>query len=167
MMNEPAAKKSTDLQIKCQHCGGRATYQNAFKSVRSPEGYDPAHVHPFGSTYVVERFPSMIAWVVGTRSYSSYGRGVASCEDCRATYVVDLVLPEHLYYRWMIRGKLLYAYNRDHAVDLLDYVESTDRDLKKYGYQAALWLKRTPKEFLSAKVRDEVVKKIRKSLKEG
>jgi hypothetical protein len=90
-------------------------------------------------------------------------KGVVKCEHCHLVDAHDLAWPEDAYYQWEIRGHTLWAWSFEHAVVLRDYIGSDDRDAAKYrgyGYD----LRRVPKEFLTAKVRAEAVKRISQSL---
>ena len=66
------------------------------------------------------------------------------------------------YYRWDAPGRTLWAWSAEHAVALRDYLASEDRNRATYGeFQG--FLRKLPKEFLTAKVRDEAVKRISRS----
>jgi len=67
--------------------------------------------------------------------------------------------PDDAYYQWDIRGRTLWAWSAEHALVLRDYLRSNDRDPEKYGEYAGA-LRHMPKDFLTAKVRDEAVKRI-------
>jgi len=131
--------------------------------------------HRWGGWYVVEKYPSVLAWTPPKQSHQalyrwpgwdSWGtsgvRGVVKCEHCHLIAAHDLSWPEDAYYRWEIRGHTLWAWSAEHAVALRDYLASEDRDRAAYGEFEGT-LRRLPKDFLTAKVRDEAVKRISRS----
>jgi hypothetical protein len=77
----------------------------------------------------------------------------------------DLRWPDDAYYSWDTRGHILWARHRAHAEALLGFIASKERDERRYpGYERAL--SRLPGEFIVAKVRDDVVRAITRTLEE-
>lgn len=121
-----------------------------------------------------ERFPDLMPWSapkgsgqqylvfggVGNGGYSVLCRGVVECLVCHARFVHDLRWPDEAWWQWPIRGRLLWAWDRDHALQIRDYVSATHRPAR--GLHGPLG--RIPSEFLAAKVRESVVKAIDRSL---
>ena len=111
------------------------------------------------SNQVLYRWPGGPSWQAGTWPV----KGVVKCEHCHLIGVHDLAWPRDAYYQWEIRGHTLWAWSSEHAVVLRDYIGSDDRDASRYGEYAHA-LRHLPKEFLTAKVRSEAVKRISQSL---
>lgn len=96
---------------------------------------------------------------------------VLTCLRCGVIQTRAVTLPEDYFYRIDYRGKPLWAGSREQAEDLLAFIEGDARGRKpwkeyKYG-DGATFLSRIPTEFLTAKARDTVVKRLRKVLDEG
>ena len=92
--------------------------------------------------------------------------GVVNCRQCYHLDVHDISWPDEAYFRWDIRGHTLWACNREHAQVLLAFLGSKERDPSRFpGYVKSL--RKVPKEFISAKVRDDIVKAITRTLEDG
>ena len=89
--------------------------------------------------------------------------GVASCTACGLRRKHALAWPKDALYQADYRGHVLWAYNREHAGELLDYIRSTTRNRHDYTFQASLM--KVPSVFLSAKAREAVAKKLELLLK--
>ncbi len=85
--------------------------------------------------------------------------GLFQCPHCHANKKHKLHWPHDAYWQWDIRGEFLWAWNRDHAEAIMAYVSGTERP-SRYSYH----LRYIPSHFLSAKVRDLVVRKMEQSL---
>jgi len=72
-------------------------------------------------------------------------------------------VPDDAFYRWIIRGVTCWAWSRDHADILLQFLRSADRDPLRYPHYRRS-LQRLPRTVLLAKNRDVVVKAITRSL---
>ena len=123
---------------------------------------------------VVERFPSQFEWKAPSAS-SQYLRGggddghggyplltygLVQCSHCHTNMKHRLNWPNDAFWKWDIRGEILWAWDRDHAKEILDYVKKAVRP-SRYSYT----LRYIPSHFLSAKVRGLVVQKMEKNLK--
>lgn len=152
----------TQLDIRCPQCGARALWDEPFRFVSHAEAaqFAPERVHRWGPRLIAELYPSLITWPPeGERkSYTYHKRGVMKCLNCHRVAVHALAWPADAFYRWDIRGTTLWAWNKAHALDLRSFIESTERAPDKFAY--SYWLKRLPRETLSAKVRDLIVKRI-------
>lgn len=129
---------------------------------------------PWGSWFVVEKYPHLLPWVAPSGSsnqfltygpgdgqgYPLFHRGVVECLACKRQLVHTLAWPEDAWWQWSIRGKMLWAWDRKHAEQILQYVRATDRP----GRSTSGPLGSVPSHFLSAKVRDAVVKAIERKL---
>jgi hypothetical protein len=152
------------LDIRCPACGARALWDEPFRIVdgKAVANIDPQLVHKWGQRYIIEKYPSVLKWRQDSgKSYRYHHRGVMKCLNCHRVAVHQLDWSHDAFYRWDIRGTILWAWNKAHALDILHYIESSERQPEKFAY--CYWLKRLPRPTLSAKVRDLIVKRIRAS----
>lgn len=89
---------------------------------------------------------------------------MTQCLRCRDTRVYDMRWPQDAFWRWEIRGSVLWAFSREHAVVLREYISRLHREPSDLGVEFTGFLARLPSEFLRAKVRDEIVRMIDESL---
>lgn len=85
-------------------------------------------------------------------------RGTCRCATCGYRQRHLLKWPDEAVFSCWVRGKHLWAWNREHAQSLREFVGSTNRSYR--GRQHRLFLMRIPTHFLKAKRRGEVVKKL-------
>ena len=125
---------------------------------------------------VIERFPSRLPWRppssshqyvrgggdTGEGGYPLLTRGLIQCAHCHSNRTYKLNWPDDAYWQWQIRGELLWAWDRDHARIILDYVSAQVRPSRRSSE-----LKYIPSHFLTAKVRGLVVTKMAASLDAG
>jgi hypothetical protein len=90
--------------------------------------------------------------------YKGHRLGTISCAACGLLRKHNLDWPKEAFYQVTIRGRTLWAYNRNYAVELQEFIQSTDRQQERFKSMLALDV--VPTHFLTAKVRDEVVKKL-------
>jgi hypothetical protein len=72
--------------------------------------------------------------------------------------------PNDAFWRWEIRGSVLWAFSREHAQVLREFIRLSHREPADFGVEFASFLARLPSEFLRAQVRDEIVRMIDESL---
>ncbi|MGI1936179.1 hypothetical protein ACRN98_05460 [Shewanella oncorhynchi] len=89
--------------------------------------------------------------------------GSVSCRHCGNRFVHNLRWPLDAYYAISYKGKELWAFNRDSAIELRDFIESKSRNISKY--QWSNFLLHVPSIFKSHKARGEVTKLINRLLK--
>lgn len=103
---------------------------------------------------------------VGPNAMSN--RGIINCGNCYKSIRHRIVWPKDAWFKVEYRGKILWAYNRDYANLLLEYLESNSRAkmaLAKDGPRAGYgYLYRVPTVFQTAKARPVVVRKLRQKL---
>jgi len=117
---------------------------------------------------VVELFPSVYRWKAPKTSsqylrgggaegggYPVLHQGMAQCSGCHTNGKHTLNWANDAYWSWDIRGAVLWAWDTDHARRILDYIGRINR-FRPASYD----LRHIPKEFLTAKVRELVVKRI-------
>ena len=95
-------------------------------------------------------------------------RGVATCINCGLRRRHKLTWPNDAYFNTEYKGNILWAYNREMAMILLEYLNSPDRKKHKFykrGTQGSWsWLRNLPKVFQTKKATPHVVKKLEKLL---
>lgn len=96
-----------------------------------------------------------------TRSHGS-DLGAFSCSHCHTRKPYILQWPDDAFYSISIKGESLWAFNRESAIELRDYIASNER--KTNNYRWARFLLHIPTIFKKQNVRDNVVKKINKVL---
>ncbi len=166
--------KCESIEIKCPECGGLAKFQEPFeflsKNEICPEETRP--IHQWGGWTVLERFPSQVNWKAPSRSsrylrgggdpgkggYTLFSNGLVQCSHCHTNRKHKLNWPTDAYWQWEIRGRILRAWDKEHARIILDFVKATARPSRR-SYR----LRYIPSHFLSAKVRDLVVHKMERS----
>ena len=70
-----------------------------------------------------------------------------------------LTWPDDAFWQWEIKGELLWAWNRQHAQVIFEYINESIKP-PRYSY----YLRYVPSHFLSSKVRELVVKKMELTL---
>lgn len=112
-----------------------------------PEGYSPEH-------WTHSRY-----W-----GNNRSRRGTFACTRCSQRKKHKLSWPDDAYYQVLVRRRCLWAFNRESAVALRDYIAATvDRTRVQKG-RWTVFLHNVPGHFLHAKVRDETVKRLNKLL---
>jgi len=153
--------------VHCRKCGELATLDTPFEFYRAREGLPESETRPahrWNGWLVVEKHPLIAKWVA-PEDGQSYDRplGVVLCSSCYAKYAYEVSWPADAYFQWDIRGHILWAYNREHARVLLEFIGSKERDEMRYPrYRDSL--RKLPSELISAKVRDDVIKAIKRTL---
>lgn len=157
---------TSEVAIECPSCQREALFdgmpyefvpeRNWKKSGRSEVNFK------FSGWHVVERYPSLVRWspkkaINDTKQTKKHG--VAKCSNCGYISESYLAWPENAYYKWDIRGTLLWAYNRQHAMALLKHIETGHRDRGK-GYK----FYKLPRVVISRKNRALVIKQIKRRL---
>jgi len=157
----------TRFNVRCPQCDKRATFDEPFQFLRPAED-SPEEAHIWGSWRVVEKYPSLIRWrAPESNLYEMHHKGVIQCPFCHLVKIGEIEWPKDAYYRWDIRGFILWAMNEDHARALLEYIGSAERDPSRFPDFAWL-MKKLPRTVTSAKARERVVKLIAATLaKEG
>lgn len=168
--------KTEPIDIICPDCGGLAQFEEPFEFVSQDEvpPDETRPTHRWGGWIVIERFPSEIHWKAPSESsryvrgggdpgqggYPLRTKGLVRCTHCHANQMHRLNWPSDAYWQWEIRGQLLWAWDKEHAQQILDFIRQTARPARR-----STRLKHIPAHFLSAKVRDLVVRKIERSIR--
>ena len=89
--------------------------------------------------------------------------GSVDCTQCGLRQFHQLKWPQDAYYQIEYKGQLLWAFQRETANELKEYILSRDRDRTKFQWQ--FFLLHVPTIFLKQNARDEIVKKLEKLLR--
>jgi hypothetical protein len=155
--------------IRCPRCGREAAFEPprlVLDGAEAAAAADDASLTGqwHGRYYLVLRYPEWITW----RDLSRWDKdprplGVCRCGACGYLNRHRLQWPREAYFAVSIRGRTLWMYGRDHAVALRAYVAADDRR----RVPGARWLSRVPREFLAARNRSLLVKKLDELLVHG
>jgi hypothetical protein len=130
---------------------------------------------------VIEKYPSVIGWTPprGTEQALSFPvaapdsghyplrrRGVVKCSYCALVKAHELSWPADAYFRWEIRGVILWAWSAEHARVLLEFISGRERDPSQFPPHAG-WPLRHSRQVLTAKARQIVARRIQRTLDEG
>lgn len=166
------------LEIRCPRCSGRAWFDEPYEFVsKRARPADADQLHQWGGWLVREKYPSVLPWKPPPGSQQSLytsperlpdghrfrDRGVLRCGECHNVTAHELRWPEDAYFQWTVRGERLWAWNREHAQALRQYLESTQREPARYGLYARS-LRELPARILDARARTAIVRKIHQTL---
>jgi hypothetical protein len=167
--------RASSIDVRCPSCGARALFEEPFEFVPAGrfEAEERRPWHRWGGWVVIERFPSEASWSppASSHQYLRWGgdetgegyplltNGVVHCPRCHVNGKRRLDWPADAYWRWEVRGETLWAWDEAHARAILAYVSQAIRPSRR-----APSLRYVPSHFLSAKVRDLVVKLVTESL---
>jgi hypothetical protein len=167
--------KCTPIDIKCPDCKNLALFEEPFEfqSSKDTPANETQSSYRWGGWTVVERFPSLIKWKApsGSSQYLRHGgntssggypllnNGLVLCPACHSNRKHKLSWPHDAYWQWEIRGEILWAWDKNHAEEILTFVKKVSRPSQR---PSRLW--HLPSHFLSAKMRDLVVQKIERSV---
>ena len=160
------------ITVRCPRCGGRAIYDTPFifyeKNDKRVQG-ETRPVHPVAGRYkwVAEKYPSIYPWSPSSKVRAAIGgTGVIKCAQCHLVKVHSLSWPADAYYKWEVKGRVLWARSYKHARVILGFLQSTTREPLDYGSFAAD-LRKLPREAISAKNRARIVKMLKDTLLRG
>lgn len=157
----------SEVAVVCPFCNREAMFDaQPYEFIPEREWKKSGRTEPnfkFSGWRVVERYPSLVRWspqkaVNDTKQRKKHG--VIKCSNCSNIREGYLAWPEDAYYKWDIRGKLLWANNRRHAVALMQHIESNHR-----GRGRGFGFYKLPSIITSRKNRNLVAKKILQSLR--
>lgn len=111
-----------------------------------PEGYSPEHWDH--SKYL-------------TRNHS-LDLGAFACSHCQTRKPYMLQWPQDAYFSISYKSEVLWAFNRESAVELRDYIASSERKTEKFRWSK--FLLHVPTVFKKQNARDNIVKQINKVL---
>ena len=114
--------------------------------INLPEGYSPSDwAH---SKYLVRS--------------QRYDIGSVKCSNCSKRGIYNLNWPEDAYYSVSYKNKNLWAFNRESANDLLNFIESNERNESNYRWQS--FLRHVPSHFKGKKARADLSKRLKQRL---
>jgi len=166
------------IDVRCPACGACARFEEPFEffARAAPEG-ETRPRHAWGGWVVVERFPTQFRWSPPSTSgqflrtgggdgrrggYPVLEYGLLRCDRCHTQRRHRLDWPADAYWDFELRGERLWAWDREHALAILAYVERTLRPSRRSPR-----LRHVPSFFFGARVRDEVARAIRRRLAGG
>ena len=95
-------------------------------------------------------------------------RGVVVCHSCSLRKLHTLTWPDDAFFEVDYKGETLWAFNREMALTILNYLQSSDRKKRIVSTTGHVsqhsWLRKIPTVFQTKKARREVVTKLRKVL---
>ena len=157
------------LAIRCPGCGREAAFEPPTYALQREEAKaaaaDPALTGAWqGRTYVVLRYPELLSWAEIRRLRREVRPvGICRCGACGYLNRHLLDWPREAWFAVSLRGRTLWMRSREHAAALREYVAAEDRQ----RVPGARWLSRVPKEFLAARNRAPLAKKLDRLLAEG
>jgi len=104
-------------------------------------------------------------WAQPQYAYMNNGfeQGSIVCGACGSRRKHVLRWPHDAFFQVEHKDHVLWAFNRDTAVDLLRFVQADNRDFRRFTYRH--FLMKVPSVFLSKKARPAVAKKLLRLLK--
>lgn len=96
------------------------------------------------------------------RSRCDFPVGAIRCAHCQLRQKHALRWPDDAYYSLAHRGQVLWAYDRESAVELLEFLSSTTRKESRYRWTS--FLRHVPTSFKTSRARDAVTRQLRKLL---
>lgn len=99
-----------------------------------------------------------------TRSHD-YDIGTIRCSACFLRRIHVLNWPEESYFQVEYKQQVLWAFDRETVVTLIEYIGSQDRQSSQYKWSS--FLRHIPSHFLKANARNLIVKKLGKLLASG
>jgi hypothetical protein len=157
------------IEISCPLCGNRASFLEPFEfqSLGFDSETESRPFHRWREWYVIELYPNQIALhpptgsdqylrCGGARKGSGYPLmqyGIVQCGSCQISQNKELDWPDDAFWKWEVRGKVLWAWDRKHAEYIREYIASKDRPSR---YNPVI--RYIPSHFLSAKNRESALK---------
>lgn len=179
------------LDVRCPRCGGPARYDHAgiacikrrenvdffrrsrdFSTARVDTAGGKAHVavlwHGLNrrDAHTMPPLPgdeTLDSWLRDRHTGPHPDAGVITCPGCGLRRKHRLDWPQDAWFQIAYRGHVLWAFTRDHGLELLDYVRAQNRCRGRYRYRA--FLMKVPTLFLTARARGDVAKKLEALLK--
>jgi hypothetical protein len=170
----PLYDSSPSVAIRCPRCGREAAMADAYSDLSGERAQTAAADPSVTGMWVAKKYyrviraPDLLPWSEIQRARKKGETwGICRCPSCglRARHRLDW--PADAYFTASIRGRTLWAWNREYIVALRDFVASDTRRIAGLRYNVARYVKRVPAMFLFAKHRAEVVKKLDRLLAEG
>jgi hypothetical protein len=162
------------ITIKCPRCSSAATFRfpftllnglaNELPRIEVAQQNAAVKVERWGGWYVLVHFPRLFPWKVPHNGYRRTNLGVCACSQCGFLAKHGLSWPGDAYFICEIKGKQLWAWNREHATALKLFVGSKERKPFGQPYGYGLSLLHIPTVFLLAKNRGIVVKQLQRML---
>lgn len=168
----PPNLRDYHLEIRCPRCGGRARWEEPFELTGMRDEINAsapgATTRSWGPWRVREKFPSVVRWRAPRKGvgWAHYAQGVVRCSACHMVAEHRLRWPADAYFRWNVRGTVLWAWHAEHARVLHDHVAAKVRDPFRYPQPYPRSLQRLPADVLAGRSRERVARKIAATLAE-
>ena len=130
------------FSVKCPKCGSECKCTNLVKEKNTGGG---------SITYVAIGEPGKF-------------EGDLSCLSCGLNVRRTVYWPEDAFWKFDIKGKIMWAWSLEHSKDFLGYIQSTNRNSSLHYRNLTLHL---PKHFKLAKNRKAASKAIKKFINEN
>ena len=156
-------EKSSDFKVIEWRGRGARFHRYALYYPRVSNALENTSDLPDG--YTSESWKPVAYRYVGTKKAvfaSIDDEGVLTCKSCPTMRRYKLNWPEDAHFQISYKGQRLWAYNREFAVSLLDYLESGIRA----STNARPFLNSVPAVFQSSKARPWVVRDLKKKLRQ-
>jgi hypothetical protein len=150
---------AVDVDVVRPACRSRARFTPPYGYIRDLGDVDPRPPGvQWGGGFAVERFPEVLPWRDRDNPWvAGPGKanwGVIACPACGLRRKHPLDWPKEAFYRAEVSAALLWAYSREHLIQIQDYVAG-DRT-RRGGFD----MNRVPREFLQVRNRARVLKAI-------
>jgi DNA-directed RNA polymerase subunit RPC12/RpoP len=154
-----------DADVVCPACRSRALFTQPYGYVPDLKDAEPRLPGvQWGGGFAVERFPDLFPWRDPDNPWEwEHGRekanwGVIACPRCglRRKHLLDW--PKEAFYRAESAAGLLWAYSREHLVQIRHYVAGDRTRRGQFD------MNRVPKEFIQVRNRARVLKAIDRML---
>ena len=135
-----------------------------FEFVSGGDG-GPAEGSKWCGWTVVERRPSVLRWTdpPTAQTYDMTRHAVVACTSCHAVVARPVDWPDDAWWRWDVRGIVLWAWDAEHARVLHDHLAAGLRDPSRWPRHERL-LRRLPAAITRAASRERVTRAIASSL---
>jgi hypothetical protein len=157
-----------DVELSCPQCRHSARFEAPFLLHAEQPEHATGRVVQFGKRFLEERYPHVVGWEdPDNAARSSHHHqlrsnilGVLMCPACGITRRHLLDWPADAYFTCTVKGELLWAWNREHLLQIRDFIQKEHRP----GRGTRGWIGSIPTHFLLAKNRDAAIKAIDKAL---
>jgi len=128
------------VTIHCPECGSKASLKNPKQ-----------HIEMVGpSTRPLKR------------KYTDFADGHISCLNCGLIKEIRIEWPVDAYYQGDVKGKLLWAWNKEHAIAIRNFIDSMERVYLGVRYSSALY--HLPEHFEPAKNKGACLKALERMI---
>lgn len=157
-----------DVAVACPTCRELARFEAPFLLHDTTPVQPAGRVVAHGSRFVEERFPQLVRWddpdnAIRTgyaHKLRSNVLGIFACPACGQVRRHILEWPAEAYFTCAVRGETLWAWNREHLLQIRDFIQKEHRPAR--GTRG--WIGSIPTHFLLARNREAAIKAIDRTL---